>query len=121
MQWLYRAKSFLDEGIVVAASSDMPVVPDNPLVGLYAAVTRRAQSGQYLLPHEAVSAAQALAMYTTGAAYAGFEEGAKGSIAPGKLADVVLLSDDPTTVPMEQIKGIKVALTIIGGRVAWEA
>ncbi len=120
LPWLYRIKSFLNSGLIVAASSDSPVVPDNPLVGIYAAVTRQAESGQQLLPEECISASQALAMYTINAAYASFEEGIKGSIAQGKLADIVLLSDDPIKAPQEQIKDIKVEMTIIGGKVVWE-
>jgi len=119
-RWLYRIKSLLDGGLVVAASSDSPVASDNPLVGIYAAVTRRAESGQELLLQEAISAQQALAMYTTNAAYASFEEGVKGSIAEGKLADMVVLSADPTTSPPEQIKDIQVEMTIIDGKVVWE-
>jgi len=121
LQWLYRFKALLESGIIVAGSSDSPVVPDNPLVGIYAAVTRRAESGQQLLPHECISASQALAMYTINAACASFEEGIKGSITPGKLADIVVLSNDPIKSPPEQIKDIKVEMTIIGGKLVWEA
>ncbi|MFC1918681.1 amidohydrolase [Chloroflexota bacterium] len=121
LRWLYRIKSFLNAGLVVAGSSDSPIVPDNPLVGMYAAVTRRAEAGQQLLPEECISASQALALYTTSAAYASFEEDIKGSIAPGKLADMVLLSNDPTRVPPEDIKDIKVEMTVIDGEVVWEA
>jgi predicted amidohydrolase YtcJ len=121
LRWLYRIRSFLDGGLVVAASSDSPVVPDNPLVGIYAAVTRRAESGEYLLPEEGISAEQALAMYTTNAAYASFEEDIKGSITPGKLADMVVLSDDPLKSPPEQIKDIRVEMTILDGKIVWEA
>ena len=120
-KWLYRLKSFLDGGLIVAASSDSPVAPDNPLIGIYAAVTRRAQSGEYLSPEEAVSAEQALAMYTVNAAHASFEEKIKGAITPGKLADMVVLSADPLKSPPEQIKDIRVEMTIINGRLAWEA
>jgi hypothetical protein len=120
LRWLYRIKSLLDGGLVVAASSDSPVVPDNPLVGIYAAVTRRAESGQQLLPEERISAQQALALYTTNAAYTSFEEDIKGSIIPGKLADLAVLSADPLKSPPEQIKDIRVEMTIIDGRVVWE-
>ncbi len=120
LPWLYRIKSPLESGLIVAGSSDSPVVPNNPLVGMYAAVTRKAESGQVLLPEEAVSPGQALALYTTNAAYASFEEGIKGSITPGKLADIIVLSDDPARVPPEQIKDIKVEMTILGGEVVWE-
>ena len=121
LRWLYRIGSFLSSGLTVAASSDSPIVSDNPLVGIYAAVTRQAESGQQLLPEECISASEALAMYTINAAYASFEEGIKGSITAGKLADMVLLSDDPTGTPQEQIKDIRVEMTIIGGKVVWEA
>ena len=120
LPWLYRFKSFLNSGLIVAASSDSPVVPDNPLIGVYAAVTRQAESGQPLSAEERISASQALVMYTVNAAYASFEEDVKGSISPGKLADMVLLSDDPTKVPPEQIRDITVEMTIIGGEVVWE-
>jgi len=119
-EWLYRIRSFLDSGLVVAGSSDSPVVPDNPMLGIYAAVTRRAKSGQEVLPKEAVSAEQALVMYTTNAAYASFEENIKGSIAPGRLADMAILSADPLKSPPERIKDIRVEMTIIDGKVAWQ-
>jgi predicted amidohydrolase YtcJ len=119
LRWLYRFKSFLDGGLVVAGSSDSPVVPDNPLVGIYGAVTRRAQSGQEVSPEEAVSAEQALELYTINAAFASSEEKTKGSITAGKLADIVVLSADPLKSPPEQIKDIRVEMTIINGRVVW--
>jgi predicted amidohydrolase YtcJ len=120
LPWLYRIKSPLESGVVVAGSSDAPVVPNNPLVGIYTAVTRQAESGQVLLPEERITANQALALYTTNAAFASFEENIKGSISPGKLADIVVLSDDLTKIPPERIKDIKVAMTIIGGEVVRE-
>ena len=120
LPWLYRIKSPLEIGVIVAGSSDTPVVPDNPLVGIYAAVTRKAESGQVLLPEEAITPQQALAMYTINAAHASFEEDIKGSITPGKLADMVVLSDDLTRVPPEEIKDITVEMTIIGGEVVRE-
>ena len=118
--WLYRVKSPLGKGVTVAGSSDTPVVPVNPMVGVYAAVTRKAESGQVLLPEEAISPAEALKLYTVNGAYASFEEKIKGSITPGKLADIVVLSGDPRTVPPEEIKDIRVEMTIVGGRVVWE-
>jgi len=120
LPWLYRIRSPLEAGVVVAASSDAPVAPLDPLVGIYAAVTRRAASGQLLSPEEAVKPSPALGLYTAGAAYASFEEVVKGSIAPGRLADLVLLSEDPTACPTERIKDIKVEMTIVGGEVVWE-
>jgi len=119
-RWLYRIGSFISSGLTVAAGSDSPVAPDNPLLGIYAAVTRRAESGQQLLPEEAISAEKALSMYTTSAAYVSFEEDIKGSITPGKLADMAVLSADPLRSPPEELKDIRVEMTIIGGGVVWE-
>ena len=118
--WLYRIKSMMEAGIPVAGSSDSPIVDDNPLVGMYAVVTRKAQSGQEVVPEERISVEKALELYTCNAAYASFDDNEKGTITQGKLADLVLLSDDPTTVAPEQIKDITVDMTIIGGRVVWE-
>jgi predicted amidohydrolase YtcJ len=120
LPWLYRTRSFLKSGLKPAASSDCPVAPCNPLVGLYAAVTRRAESGQVLSPKEAISVEEALRMYTLAGAYASFEESLKGSIEVGKLADMVVLSADPTKISPEVLKVICVEKTIIGGEVVWE-
>jgi len=120
LPWLYRTRSFLENGLRPAGSSDCPVAPCDPLVGVYAAVTRKAESGQVLSPEEAISPGEALRIYTLSGAYASFEERLKGSIEIGKLADLVVLSADPTRVPPEEIKEIRVEKTIIGGEVAWE-
>jgi len=118
--YLYPLRSLMDSGLVVAGSSDSPVVPENPLVGICAAITRRAESGEAVLPGERIAAAQALAMYTTGAAYADFQEEDKGKLAPGMLADLVVLSGNPLKVPPEMVKDLRVAMTVIGGKVVWE-
>jgi hypothetical protein len=120
LKWLYPIGSWLRNGLKIAASSDSPVVPLNPLIGIYAAVTRAAETGQVLSPNEGVSPLEALQMYTVGAAHASFEERIKGSITPGKLADLVVLSDDPSQASPEEIKEIEVRMTIIGGEVIWE-
>ncbi len=120
LKWLYRIGSLHNSGLKIAASSDSPVVPLNPLIGIYAAVSRTAETGQVILPQECVSPLEALEMYTLGAAYASFEETMKGSISPGKFADLVVLSADPTTVSPQAIKDIKVMMTIVDGKVVWE-
>lgn len=119
LPWLYAIGSLRRRGIRVAAGSDAPVVPFPPLVGIGAAVTRRAASGQTVLPHEGITPLQALEACTVDAAYASFEEGDKGSIAPGKLADLVILSHAPAAVPPEEIRGIRVMATILDGEVVW--
>ena len=89
-------------------------------MGIYSAVTRLTSSGQILNPSERLTANQVLKMYTHNAAYASHEEKIKGSITPGKLADIVILSKNPTLVTPEEIKDIKVQMTVIGGKIVWE-
>jgi hypothetical protein len=120
LPWLYPIGSFLKTGLMPAAGSDSPVVPNNPLVGIYAAVTRKAESGDELIVEEQISPFEALKMYTQAAAYASFEEEAKGSIAVGKLADLALLSADPTAVSPDEIKKIRMEMTIVDGRIVWQ-
>lgn len=118
--WLFPTGSFHQHGIKVAASSDSPMVSCNPMVGIYAAVTRKTETGQTLSPQNSISALKALKMYTLGGAYASFEEDVKGAIGPGKLADLVVLSGDPTQASPDEIKAIEAMLTIIDGKVVWE-
>jgi hypothetical protein len=118
--WLYRFRSFCNNGLCLAASSDSPVVPNNPLVGIYAAVSRRAESGDLVGAEERLSVEQALTTYTLNGAFANGEEKVKGSISAGKLADLVVLSADPFAVPVEAIKDIVVEMTILDGRVVWQ-
>ena len=120
-EWLYRTSSFLKNGLRPAAGSDSPVVPLNPLVSIHAAVNRRTEGDEALLPRERVLPAVALEMHTKAAAYAAFDEKDKGSIQEGKLADFALLSADPTRVPPEEIKDIEVRMTMLGGEVVWRA
>ena len=120
LPWLYRVKSFKKNGLKLAGSSDCPVVSCNPLVGIYAAVTRKAENGTVISPEETISVQEALEMFTLDGSYASFEEDIKGSIEVGKLADMVILSDDPTRIDPDEIKEIQVEKTIIGGEVVWE-
>lgn len=119
LKHLYPVASLIKAGLKVAAGSDCPVIPPNPLSGVYGAVFRTTEKGQSLLPQERISPLEALWMYTEGAAYAGFEEVIKGSIVPGKLADLVVLSGDPTEMAPEEMKGSEVKMTIVGGEIAW--
>ena len=118
--WLYRIGSFFEARLFPAGSSDAPVVPPDPLSGMYAAVTRRAENSELVLPGESITPEQALTMYTRHAATVSCESLDRGSIELGMLADLALLSDDPTAVPVEQIGHIQVEKTIIGGRIVWE-
>lgn len=87
---------------------------------MYVAVTRRCRTGRVISSDEQVSPMQALAMYTANGAYVSKEDDIKGSIKKGKLADMVLLSDDPIELPPERLKEIKVEMTILGGEIVWQ-
>ena len=115
--WLYRQRSLLDAGMVLPGSSDRPVAAGAPLLGIHDMVSRRAASGAPFNAGEAVTAAQALRAYTYGSAYASRQEGVKGSITPGRLADLVVLSEDPTAVSPDRIAGLAVRATIVGGEI----
>jgi len=113
---MFAHRSFLDYGIPVGGSSDNPCATEDPLIAIQSMVTRRSSSGQVLGPEQKISVEEALRIYTMGSAYAAFEEQRKGSIETGKLADFVLLSDDPRRVDPERIMEIQVEETIVGGK-----
>jgi predicted amidohydrolase YtcJ len=119
-EWLYRQRSLLDAGMVLPGSSDRPVVSGAPLLGIADMVNRRTASGAPFNPGEAITAHQALRAYTWGSAYASRQEHVKGSIASGLLADLVILSEDPTAVSPDRIAGLEVLATIVGGRLAYD-
>jgi len=97
------------------------VVSCNPLPGIYGAVTRKVEGGELFNPQESISVFDALKMYTTEGAYASFEENIKGSITPGKLADLAVLSENLLEITPEKLKDIKVILTILNGQIVWES
>ena len=105
-------------GVFMAFSSD--ILPIDPMVGLYAAVTRKGKSGAVHGADEAVPMLRALRAYTRDGAYLTREERLKGTLEPGKVADIIVLSEDLLTVPPERILGTRVDLTILGGRVVHE-
>ena len=117
---LYPFGTLVNEGVHVVGSSDCPIVPPNPMIGVYAAASRKTDLDEVVLPEEKILPEKALRMYTGEAARAGFDEMAKGSIIPGKLADLVVLSADPTAVPVDQIKEIEVKMTLVNGEIVWE-
>jgi predicted amidohydrolase YtcJ len=119
LRHLYPLATLLKSGVRVAGSSDCPIAPANPLIGIYSAVSRRAENGEYLLPEEGISPVEALRMYTISAAEATFTERTLGSVSSGKLADLVMLSADPTRLPADKLKDIKVEMTILNGEVVW--
>jgi predicted amidohydrolase YtcJ len=113
--WLYRQRSLLDAGLTLPGSSDRPVVAGAPLLGIHDMVNRRTASGAPFNPGESVTAGQALRAYTSGSAYASQAEKSGGVIAPGSLADLVVLSEDPTVVSPASIAGLSVLATYVDG------
>jgi predicted amidohydrolase YtcJ len=119
LKYLYPIGSLLRNKIRAGFSSDFPITDPNPLVGICAAVTRMTEGDAKVLPHEGIPVPDALRMYTFGAAAAGFEETIKGSITPGKLADLVLLEENPCEVDAGSIKDIRIVLTMLDGCIVW--
>jgi predicted amidohydrolase YtcJ len=117
--WLYRVKSLLARGVPMAGSSDAPVVPPLPLEGVYAAVARQTPDGRVIGPEERLSVAEALWLFTRGAAWACGLESEVGSIRRGKRADLVILEADPTHVPIADIPHIPLRMTLVDGAVQW--
>ncbi len=119
IQTTYAFKSLLNAGTILTFGSDWPVAPASPILGIYAATTRRtldAKNPEGWIPNQKVTVEQALLAYTKNAAYASFEENKKGTLEVGKLADFVILSEDITKIDGPEIKNIKVLQTYIGGK-----
>jgi predicted amidohydrolase YtcJ len=118
----YAFRTFLNHGVRLAFGTDWDVAPLNPMLTIYAAVTRATLDGKHpngWFPEQKLTVAEAVAAYTMGSAYAEFQEREKGSITVGKLADMVLLDSDIFTVPPEAIRRVRVVTTIVGGEVVW--
>ncbi len=115
----YVWRSLLDAGAVVTNGTDVPVEDINPIASFYASVTRMTADGTPFYPEQRMTREEALRSYTLAAAYSAFEEGIKGSITPGKLADVAVLSKDIMTIPDAEIPTTEVVYTIVGGKVAF--
>ena len=116
----YLWRALLDSGAVVTNGTDVPVEDIDPLANFHAAVTRRMRTGGQFYPAQAMTREEALRSYTLANAYAAFEEDLKGSLEPGKLADVVVLSRDILTIPADEILETNVDYTIVGGEVRYE-
>lgn len=115
----YPFRSFLDHGIRMSFGSDWTVAPLDPILGIYAAVTRRTTDGANpngWYPEQKISVKEAIECYTINNAYAAFEEKEKGSISVGKLADLVVLSDDILSIDPVKIESVKVEMTVLGGK-----
>ncbi len=116
----YVWRKLMDTGAIIANGTDAPVEDVDPLPGYYALVTRREKNGDVFYGDQKMTRDEALRAYTLNGAYASFEEKTRGSLAPGKLADIVVLSDDITTAPEDRIQKAEVLYTIAGGKVVYK-
>ena len=110
-------------GVKLCMGSDWSVAPLNAILGIYAAVTRQTVDGANpmgWIPKQKISVPEAIKAYTINNAYAAFEENVKGSIEVGKLADMVVLSEDILTIQPEKIKNVQVLMTIFDGKIVFE-
>jgi predicted amidohydrolase YtcJ len=112
-RWVFPFKTLMKEGLTVVSGSDCPVEPINPILGIWAAAARKS------FPEERLTTKEALKTYTVNAAYASFDEDKRGTIVAGKLADLTLLSEDVLKIPPEEIKNVKVEMTIVDGKVVY--
>ncbi len=119
----YAFRTFLNQGVRLAFGTDWDVAPLNPLLTVYAAVTRATLDGKNpngWFPEQKLSVAEAIEAYTMGSAYAEFQDREKGSITPGKLADMVILSEDILSIAPEKIRDVQVEKTFVGGKIVWD-
>jgi len=112
-RWIYPFKTLMQEGLTVASGSDCPVEPISPLLGIWAAVSRKS------FTEERITVEEAIRTYTLNAAYASFDEDKRGTIEVEKLADLTILSNDLFDVPLNEIKGILVEMTIVDGKIVY--
>jgi len=118
---IYPWQSLLRAGAIIASGTDVPVDGIDPIASFRAIVTRRTHDGSVFLPEQRVAREAALRAHTLNGAYAAFEEADKGSITVGKLADLVVLTKDILTIPEDELATARVALTMVGGKVAYHA
>ncbi len=119
VEMMFAHRSFLDIGIPVSGSSDNPCGPYEPLLAIQSCVTRKSAAGEILGARQRITVDEAIYLYTMASAYASFEEDLKGSIAPGKLGDLVVLGEDPRRVDPDEIKDIPVQMTVVGGDIKY--
>lgn len=115
----YVWQKLMKSGAIIANGTDVPVEDVNPIPCFYSAVTRKLKDGSVFYPDQRMSREEALKSYTWNPAYSGFEENSKGSLTPGKLADITVLSKDILTVPEDEILTTVVKYTIVGGKVMY--
>lgn len=120
MRWMWPHRTLIDQGIPAPAHSDCPVCTPNPWVGIYSLVTRKTDSGDVLFAGEGITVKEGIRAYTIDGAYSAWEEDIKGSIEPGKLADIIVVDRDPLTISPDELKEVKVLLTLVDGKISYK-
>lgn len=128
MDWFEPLKSWFDKGLIAAGGSDHMVGlnsfdatnPWNPWLGMWVTLTRRTEQGGVLDPDECLTREEAIRFYTINGARLNFEEGKKGSLEPGKYADLIMVDRDVLECPADDVRGTKVLLTMVDGKIVWE-
>ena len=120
IRWLHPHKTMQEMEIIAGGNNDYPVTSYSPFVQIYAAVTRKTRTGQIVSPEESIGVFDAIRLYTWNGAYIGKEENIKGSIEPGKLADMIVIDRDILSVPHEDLKDIRVLTTITDGKIVYQ-
>jgi predicted amidohydrolase YtcJ len=117
VRWMWPHRTLIDRGIPSPGHSDCPVCTANPWVGIYGLVTRKTSGGVQLSPLEAITPIEAIRAYTIDGAYSAWEEGIKGSVEEGKLADIIVVDRDPLTIEIDDLKNVRTLLTMVGGNI----
>ena len=120
MSMLHPTKTAGDMGIIYALHSDAPISPYPAMIRLGSAVTRKTKEGIVIGANQCIDAETGIKAYTYGGAYTSFEENKKGTLQAGRLADMIVLDSDPTTINPDEIRNIKVQMTIVGGKIAYQ-
>ena len=129
MKWFQPLKSWFDNDLVIGGGSDHMVILDsvaatnpwNPWLGMWVALTRQTEGGGVRNPRQRLTREQAIRFYTVNNARLNFEERAKGSIQPGKYADLIMIDRNVLKCPVDEVRGTRVLLTMVGGKVVWES
>jgi predicted amidohydrolase YtcJ len=120
MKYMWPHRSLIDQGIPAPGHSDASICSPNPWLGIYSMVTRKTSGGEILYAKEGIKPIEAIRAYTIDGAYAAWEENIKGSVEPGKLADLCVLDRDPLKVPREELKDVQTLMTIVGGKIMYD-
>ena len=120
MKYMWPHRTLIDRGIAAPGHSDASICTPNPWYGIFGMVTRKTSSGKVLFKGEAVETIEAIRAYSIDGAYAAWEEHDKGSVEPGKLADLIVVDRDPLSIKPDDLKNMTTLMTVINGQIVYE-